>query len=162
MRNRPKKKKRKPQTSFHNPSTGALSRPVSTNSTRSLQVSRTTAFSGPIPPPELLEKYNDIIPEGANRIMLMAEKQQDHRMGLENRVIDGNLKQSSLGLYLGFALSLVITVVGGYLVYLGKNVGGYAALFLPLSALISIFVYTKKTQKKELEERKLTETEKRN
>ena len=33
--------------------------------------------SGPIPPPEIVKEYDTIIPDGANRIMVMAEKWQD-------------------------------------------------------------------------------------
>jgi len=28
-----------------------------------------SAFSGPIPPPDLLDKYNQMIPDGADRIL---------------------------------------------------------------------------------------------
>ena len=34
-------------------------------------------MSGPLPPPGVLDAYNQTIPDGANRIMAMAEKQQD-------------------------------------------------------------------------------------
>ena len=39
-----------------------------------------THHSGPLPPPEVLEKYNSAVTNGADRIMLMAEKQQEHRL----------------------------------------------------------------------------------
>ena len=32
-----------------------------------------SAFKGPLPPPELLERYNQIVPNGADRIVAMAE-----------------------------------------------------------------------------------------
>ena len=34
-------------------------------------------MSGPLPPPGILDAYNQTIPDGANRIMAMAEEQQD-------------------------------------------------------------------------------------
>jgi uncharacterized membrane protein len=34
-----------------------------------------TRFSGPLPPPEALAKYNDILPGAADRIITMAEHQ---------------------------------------------------------------------------------------
>lgn len=35
------------------------------------------AFSGPLPPPAMLAQYNDVVPNGAERIMAMAERQQE-------------------------------------------------------------------------------------
>lgn len=53
--------------------------------------------SGPLPDPESLVRYNSVITEGANRIMKMAEKQQEHRMALETKIITNQTKQSVLG-----------------------------------------------------------------
>jgi uncharacterized membrane protein len=44
-------------------------------------------FSGPLPPPEILTKYNEAIPNGAERIMAMAERQAAHRQNIELRVV---------------------------------------------------------------------------
>jgi uncharacterized membrane protein len=72
-----------------------------------------SSFSGPIPPPELLERYNDVIPNGAERIMVMAERQSAHREALEARVINGNVANQTRGSIFGFILSLV-AIVGGF------------------------------------------------
>lgn len=37
------------------------------------RVSQSVSFQGPIPPPQLLEQYSKVIPNGAERIMAMAE-----------------------------------------------------------------------------------------
>lgn len=39
--------------------------------------------SGPLPEPDDFKKYEDVLPGSANRIMEMAEKNQDHRIKLE-------------------------------------------------------------------------------
>ena len=36
---------------------------------------RAEHYSGPLPPPQMLEQYNRAVPNGAERIMAMAEKQ---------------------------------------------------------------------------------------
>lgn len=53
------------------------------------------AFSGPIPPPEMLAQYNAVLPNGADRIVKMAEDQSAHRRRVESR-----------GQIFGFALAL--------------------------------------------------------
>jgi uncharacterized membrane protein len=45
-------------------------------------------FSGPIPPPTLLAEYNKVVPNAAERILAMAEKQSEHRQFLEKKVIN--------------------------------------------------------------------------
>ncbi len=57
-------------------------------------VSQASTFSGPIPPPQVLKGYNEIIKDGAERIILMAEKQSNHRMQLEDHAIKEELNQS--------------------------------------------------------------------
>jgi hypothetical protein len=56
---------------------------------RSLFVTMHKTHIGPLPDPETLTEYSAIIPEGAERIMRMAEKQLDHRMKMENKVVGG-------------------------------------------------------------------------
>ena len=68
-------------------------------------------FSGPFPHPEILNKYNAVIPNGAERIMVMAEKQQNHRISLEKFVLENDARRADFGLILGFILALL--VVGG-------------------------------------------------
>jgi len=40
-------------------------------------------FSGPLPSPDHLEKYNEILPGAADRIIKMAEKEQENRSKLQ-------------------------------------------------------------------------------
>ena len=51
-------------------------------------------WSGPLPPPAELEKIDQIIPGGADRLLRMAEKEQTHRIGDAKR-----------GQYLGWSLA---------------------------------------------------------
>ena len=39
-------------------------------------------FSGPLPPPSILSEYNNIIKNGAERMMKMTENQSGHRIEL--------------------------------------------------------------------------------
>jgi|LAHU01.1.fsa_nt_gb uncharacterized membrane protein len=77
-------------------------------------------FNGPIPPAEELEKYSDIIPDGANRIMLMAEQQAQHRIELENKVINNDISNSRLGMIFGFILQLV-AIVGSVIIAITQS-----------------------------------------
>jgi len=48
---------------------------------------------GPLPSPKTLGEYNQIIKNGAERIMAMAENQSNHRMSVEKEAIQKQLNQ---------------------------------------------------------------------
>ena len=106
-------------------------------------------FSGPIPPPNLLARYNEVVPNGAERIMAMAERQSSHREGLEKQVLAGNLDSQKQGNNRAFILSLVIVLGGIYLMATGKSGWGFAAIITSLTSLVSVFAIAKREQRKE-------------
>jgi uncharacterized membrane protein len=116
-----------------------------------MQVSRQYSFSGPIPPPEVLEKYNQALPGSAERILAMAEQQSRHRQAIESRVIDSNIFVQKLGPFLGFIVAMTAVGGGVYLMVKGNNGYGLAAVITALASLAGVFIYGKQQQKKELE-----------
>jgi len=61
---------------------------------------------GPIPSPGDIALYNQHIPEGADRIMRMAEKQAAHRISIETAVISEQQRQSARGQVFGLIIGL--------------------------------------------------------
>jgi len=53
--------------------------------------------SGPLPHPEILSGYEKVLPGSADRILKMAEKQQDHRISNENKLVDAENQSRLLG-----------------------------------------------------------------
>ena len=72
-----------------------------------------SSYSGPIPPPEMLEKYIKINPELGNKIFSMAEEESKHRRSVDNRLID----ISARGQVLGFFVILCLVAAGAWTVY---------------------------------------------
>ena len=64
---------------------------------RAISILQSTSHSGPLPSPDDLKKYDVIIPNGADRIMIMAERQNQHRIDIEKSVIKSNNTQSGTG-----------------------------------------------------------------
>ena len=54
-----------------------------------------TAFSGPIPPPEILAKYETIQTGLVNRIVTMAESETIHRQTIEKKGLSFDIKKSN-------------------------------------------------------------------
>ena len=82
------------------------------------------SFSGPLPPPQILEKYNQVVPDAAERIIAMAESQSKHRQSLEVTVIDSDIRNSRLGLHYGLIIGLATVIGGAFCIYSGYEIGG--------------------------------------
>ncbi len=105
------------------------------------------SHSGPLPDAETLIKYNSVISEGADRIMRMAEKQQEHRMSLESKIILSQTKQSVLGQWFGLIIGIVGIGCGTFLAYSGESTVGGIIAGATVVSLVSVFVIGKKYQK---------------
>ncbi|MHA8064989.1 hypothetical protein, partial [Aquirufa aurantiipilula] len=72
----------------------------------------TKHHSGPLPDGETMEKYNELIPRGAERLMEMLEKKVDAGIKHDETNLKRTLNQRSRGQWMGFILVLVMTFVG--------------------------------------------------
>ncbi|TAE38321.1 MAG: DUF2335 domain-containing protein [Sphingobacteriales bacterium] len=117
---------------------------------RITSIRQASSFSGPIPPPQILKGYNEVVKDGAERIVIMAEKQSNHRMQLEDHAIKEELKQSRLGQIFGFILGLVGFGLATTLAMFGHE--AIAGIFgtTTILGLVTVFVLGKKAQQKDL------------
>lgn len=107
-------------------------------------------FVGPVPPPEMMQRYEDVYPGAAALIFGAWDTQAAHRRGIEERVIAADIRAEWRGLHLAFLLA-AITVIGGIvLIALGKDLYGLAAVMAPLAILAGVFFQSKREQRQEL------------
>ncbi len=97
----------------------------------------------------MLQRYNSVIPNGAERIMAMAEKQADHRLKLESTIVEGNIATQSRGQWMALVVVIAGIAGGVTLIALGKPTEGLAALFGPLSTMVALLLYTRNAQTRE-------------
>lgn len=116
-------------------------------------VRKASSFSGPVPPPEILKGYNEVLQNGAERILMMAEKQSNHRMQLEDHAIKEELKQSRLGQVFGFILGLVGFGLATTLAMFNHE--AIAGIFgtTTILGLVTVFVLGKRAQQKDLSDK---------
>ena len=119
-----------------------------------LMVMRSEMYSGPIPPPEALARYEEIQPGAADRILKMAEKQQEHRMALETKAIGGQVDQSKRGQIFGF-IAIFLCIGAAVFFAVVCNMTKFAATFIPVTmvVLVGLFLTGKNVMKKDLEEK---------
>ena len=110
------------------------------------------SWSGPFPPPSVIEKYEDMVPGAADRILKMTENQTAHRIQIEQMVIRGDSIRSYIGLIFGFILSMTVISGGIYLVANGHDWAGGVLIGLDLIGLAGVFVYGSRSRRAEREQ----------
>lgn len=98
------------------------------------------SHSGPLPDPETLAGYDHLIPEGADRIMKMAENQQEHRMKIEKKAIGRNSFQSQLGQVFAFIITVLGFGCGTWLIYHDKQIAGSILFGSTLASIVYAFL----------------------
>lgn len=121
---------------------------------RSIVVSMQKTHIGPLPDPETLRDYCDLIPNGGERIMQMAEKQAEHRMKLEDKVIRGQMTQSNLGQIFAFLIGLAALGSATYCIVSGYQWAGSILGVGGLTGLVTAFLKGRAQQDKSLEEKR--------
>lgn len=107
---------------------------------------RKASWISPLPPPDILRGYNELIPNGAERILQMTEEQAHHIMDLEKIVIPGNLHQGRWGQFLAFFITMFFLLSATFLIWQGHDTAGTILGSVNLIALISLFIYGNKAQ----------------
>lgn len=107
--------------------------------------------SGPLPAPETLAEYERILPGAAERIFVRFEKQSDHRMSIESKVIGSNTFSQSFATVGSVIFSILALFAGTLLVYLGKDVSGLTLFFGAIAPVTATFFYGRHKQEQERE-----------
>lgn len=117
-------------------------------------------FSGPIPHPDIIEKYERILPGSADRIISMAEKQATHRQAMEKKMIESEARDGLLGIIFAFLLGIGCLIACVVVVCLvPKNAGAISSAFLGVTGIGSIttgFIQSARRSKPKEKEKKNT------
>lgn len=109
--------------------------------TRRVERHRAEIYSGPLPKPSDLQKYDRIVPGAAERIIGMAERQAEHRQFLEKTVVTTDAKRADKGLYVGAFVALCVLGGAVFLIYNGHDAAGATVASLDIVGLVSVFIY---------------------
>jgi len=119
---------------------------------------RLIQHAGPLPPPELMAEYDQLLPGSADRIITMAENQARHRHALEKMSIEAGIGDSKKGLWFGFLIGLAAIAGGVICVLFDHPVSGTALGMGSITSLVGVFVYGSR-QKRAERERKYREVD---
>lgn len=103
-------------------------------------VTQMISHSGPLPPPEQLEGYSQVLPNAPERIVTMAEKEQSHRHLWERRALLFEFLSSILGSALGFLVSLGLMGCALYSATIGQPWLGAGFLTAAAFGMVTAFI----------------------
>lgn len=104
------------------------------------QIEYTQEYSGMLPPPSMLREFDNIIPNGADRLMTMLETEAKERHDNNRKY----LKYTSIGMFLAFAIAIFGFGSALYLAIQGNNVGAGIMAGTVMLGVITAFINGKK------------------
>lgn len=113
-----------------------------------LIVQEASLFSGPLPPPVMLQRYNEALPGLADRITLMAEKQLDHSQQINSQQVQSEItaqaRDHTYRLF-GMATALVALIgilsLVGWLAFVGQPWLAGTLGFSSMAAIVWMFIH---------------------
>ena len=104
-----------------------------------IAVIEAASFVGPLPPPSMFNAYGHVVQDAPNRILTMAEKEQEYRIESDQRAMQYAREDNRRGQWLGSAVALsYITAAVVVSVYGQPWVGGMLGGIGILSAITDL------------------------
>lgn len=115
-------------------------------------------FSGPLPPPEALERYEIILPGAADRIFNMAEDNNRFMIEMDKEAIRSQFIERRIGQCFGFVLGIVGLGGSFWLASIGHDWAATGLGGATLVGLVSTFIYGRRQSEAPPPEKKKTRT----
>ncbi len=112
-----------------------------------------TAYSGPIPPPDLLQRFDEVFPGAAKQILGEFVQESSHRRAMERKVVSAeSFKEVAGSLFAGL---IGLSGVGGgiWLAHEGRATGGLSSILATLASLVGVYLYQTRRSDTERRER---------
>ncbi len=122
------------------------------------------SFHSPIPPPDVVERYEKIQPGATDRFLKLVENQAKHRQKMEEKMIGAEVadrqaerSERQRGQWLGFAIGSLAIISGSVVAGLGQPWAGGFIGCGGVAGLVSVFVMGRKAQQEPIESETLLE-----
>jgi uncharacterized membrane protein len=93
-------------------------------------------YSGPLPTSGEFQGYEKVLPGSANRILVIAEKESEHRHDIEKK----ELKIKGRGQIFALLISILSLAAVGLSIYFSQPVASIAPAIIAITGLASIFI----------------------
>lgn len=99
-----------------------------------------SAHRGPMPSPETLAEYDQVVPGLAREIVDMAKDEQKHRHAMETVLVHGDRDAVVRGQRFGLAALVLLLAMAGYMVYKGSPGPAAWLLSATVVGVVGVFV----------------------
>ena len=106
-----------------------------------VQFQQQQLYSGPLPQPEALEKYNQIVPGAAERILKMAEKEMEQRHKSDNMMTRNAIRTTYLGIVFAFISVIILSGLVFFALYKGSDTVAATIAVGSIAAVAGVFVF---------------------
>jgi len=113
----------------------------------SLRVQK-SSFSGPLPHPQILAEYDQVLAGSAERIVRMSEKEQDHQHKIDRRSQLLPFITTTIAQILATVVTVAFIGGGSYLLSIDKDIAGYSSLVIGLAPIVFAYITKKDSSKK--------------
>ena len=112
-------------------------------------------YAGPLAHPRIVAGYEQFLPGSADRILSMAERQQEHRIQQEDRGQQAAIGRDKNAMNRGFVLALALMMVSALAIYLGSDLVGFGMVATSVVSLAGVFLYSHHSTRQELREKRV-------
>lgn len=100
----------------------------------------TQQYSGPIPPPEILYRFDQIVPGAAERILIMAEEDAKHQREIEKTALTLAAEEVKRGQRYGLTIGSLAFITSIIALVLGSEKTAIALGGTTVVGLVAVFV----------------------
>ena len=105
-------------------------------------------YSVPLPHPNDLIRYNDAVPNSAERIIAMAESEMQHRHKQEEVLLRNRVRVTYVSIFFSFVSVLCLSGLVGFALYIGASGAAIGVAIGAIASVAGIFMYAKTNQTK--------------
>jgi uncharacterized membrane protein len=98
-----------------------------------------------------MAKYEEIHPGMADRILVMAERQSEHRQKMESEVVQRNMEDQRLGIVFAFFIAMGVLAVTLFCVRWEHEIVGTLIGSSGIGGIITAFIYGTRSNRQERE-----------
>lgn len=100
-----------------------------------------TTLEGLLPDPDILARYEKIVPGGAERILELSEQRSAHAQLMAEQTLKTTARTKRIKQVITFVLSLGAGILGGALLLQGSELAGLLIVLIDAAALVGVTIY---------------------
>lgn len=108
-----------------------------------LSMARAESLSGPIPHPDILAKYNALVPGSAERLISSYEKEQNHRHDCDKKIVGAETFSVTFGMVSAVLIAIICLAVIITLAVLDSDPWVQGTISLAMVSLVGVLVTRK-------------------